>query len=245
MTYTFDGRAFARAWLAVAVASGADKDVAQLYRTVSIEAYPDGFRLVATDSTVLLSAWVPTVVAGELATEPALDEVPQTTAIAIDTHGRGKGFLGHVLKLTSGEDADKLEVTVRLGVTEPEDADATPTFAGLEATYVELSLPESEQVRLLTYEGDYPAWRGMVTGWAGAEAETIALAPDMAGRLAKLGKIQPGTRLGFSWSGSKLPAWFVLVDSDPHVSGLVMPTRWDFETNAPFVVPDDLSGLEP
>lgn len=237
---TFDAQALARGWLSVAVASGNDKEgFAALYRTVSIEAYPTGMRLVATDATVLLAAWVPTLTAGELAPEPDLDEVPQATAVAIDQHGRGKGFLAHLLKLTSGEDAEKLEVEVNLGVADDALGADSPTFPGLEAIYVELSLPETEQVRLLTFEGAYPTWRALVAGFVPMETDAIALNPDVAGRLSKLGKIQSGTLLGFSWSGPIRGARFVLTDSSPHVTGMVMPCRWDFERDAPFVVDAD------
>src|SRR5687768_16742409 len=112
----FDARTLARGWLSVAIASAADKARPVLHRTVSIEAFPEGLRLVATDSFVLLRSWVPNL-DHDLDPEPGLDEAPYATAVAMDPHGRAKGFLAHVLKLASDEvyDDDPLEVRVDLG----------------------------------------------------------------------------------------------------------------------------------
>mgnify|MGYP002132855720 CR=1 FL=1 len=55
----FDVPNLARGWLSVAQASANDKDLPTLHRTIALEVFPNGLRLVATDRYILLSAWVP------------------------------------------------------------------------------------------------------------------------------------------------------------------------------------------
>lgn len=237
----FDARDLARGWLAVALASAKDAQRPVLSRTVFIEQYPgEGVRLVATDSYVLLHAWVPDL---EHANDPGpgLDEAPDRTAIAIDTHGRAKGFLHHLLRLAikaEKEDWPAVEVRLRLDVADP-DRTAQATLAGLEARYVVIEQPdtgdEAERLKLLTCEGVYPPWRKLLGNFAPELTTQLALAPDLVGQLAKVGKIHPGSRLGWSFGGENKAARVTVIDSDPHVEGIAMPCRWDIDTNAPRV----------
>lgn len=160
--------------------------------------------------------------------------------VASDPHGRGIGFLRHVLALASADDEDgdmpkQVEVAVRLSVEGDPDVEPA-TLAGFEATYVELELEGSETVRLLAHDDQFPDWRPIWTGFKAKRTSGIALAPDIAGRLAKLGKIQGGTTLRFSWSGPATAAHLELGNSEPHVEGFVMPCTWDFARNAPAAV---------
>lgn len=239
----FDGSLIARGWLSTAIASSNDKERPALHRTVSIEAYPTGLRLVATDSYVLLRSWVPNV-EHPFEREPGLDEAPYATAIATDPHGRARNFLAHVLKLSrNAEKADEMppEVRLNLGVVDEVDSSVQPSFAGLEARYVVLELVDdaAERLKLLTYEGAFPEWRNLTFT---PEATTaIALNPDIVGRLSTLAKYLPGASLGFEWGGTlgvaRMTARYgsddVPVTDVPAVEGLVMPCRWDFDRNAP------------
>lgn len=233
----FDARTLARGWLSVAVASSADKDRPALHRTVSVEQYEGGLRLAATDSYVLLTSWVPSI-DYDLDAGPDFDEAPLATAIVEDPHGRAKGFLGYALTLVAeaarDDYAEPIEITVRLGVRpdadEEQDAGILP---GLSATYFVLELPDVERLKLTTYEGEFPSWRRLVSVFEARSTKTIALNPEIVGRLAKLGKIQPGALLGFEWGGAERAGRVELVNGDPYVEGLVMPCRWDFDRNAP------------
>lgn len=250
----FDGLALARGWLSVAVASGgADKHLPPtLQRTISIEEYAEGLRLTATDTTLLLTTWVPNLTVGELHPEPEPDEIPSNHVIAYDPHGRGKGFLGHVLALALARADDDniakaIEVDVQLAVDGDEDDEPGPaTFDGdgFDDTYLQLELEGHERLRLVLLDGGFPTWRKLALDFKGRRTDQVALAPEMAGRLAKLGKIQPGATLGFQWAGADKAARLTLVKADPAVAGFVMPCRWDLDANTPFIVPDDLSDLE-
>lgn len=237
----FDGSLLARGWLSTAVASSTDKERAALHRTVSIEAFSTGVRLVSTDSYVLLRAWVPNV-EHPFEREPSLDEAPYARAIAMDPHGRARSFLAHVLKLCrNAEKADELppEVRMNLGVVDEVSAEVQPSFAGLEARYVVLELPDAERLKLLTYEGVFPEWRNL--RFTPEATTAIALNPEIVGRLSTLAKYLPGASLGFEWGGTlgvaRMTARYgtddVPMTDVPAVEGLVMPCRWDFDRNAP------------
>ena len=235
----FDARDLARGWLSVALASAKDTQRPVLSRTVYIESFAEGARLVATDSITLLHAWGPDI---EHANDPgpSIDEAPTKTAIAIDTHGRARGFLSHLLKLAlkaEKEDWPAIEARLRLDVADTGHQAPQATLAGLEARYVVLEQPdqgdEAERLKLLTCDGIYPPWRKLLSNFAPELTTQLALAPDVVGQLAKVGKIHPGAKLGWSFGGENKAASLRVIDSDPHVSGVVMPCRWDIDTNAP------------
>lgn len=231
----FDARDLARGWLSVALASADDDERPALHRTVSIESYPTGVRLTATDSYILLSSWVHAIDhAGE--PEPGPDESPAITGVAIDLHGRGKGFLSHVWKLARDEDAPLVEVRLSLGVTELDDPNR-PTLDGIEAEYVVLEHPDNERIKLRAYEGEYPQWRKVVASFTEKRTSAVALNPEMIGRLAKLGKLHPGCPLLWHFGGENRAARLE-IQSEPYVSGLVMPVRWDFVSDRPDPLPE-------
>lgn len=226
----YDARYLARGWLSVALAASADRERPALCKTVSIERFPWGVRLVSTDSYVLLRAWVPDLDHPDYP-EPTLDEVPYARAVAIDQHGRGKGFMAHVLKLSAGEDAPLVEVDMGLGVYEA--ADGPPSLGGMEARWVVLDHPDHERLKLPAYEGDFPSWRQVVDGFERVSTSVIALNPEIVGRLAKLGKLNGGASLVWHFGGETRMARVEVMHSEPHVEGLVMPVLWNFDGNQP------------
>jgi len=232
----FDAGPLARGWLSVALASAKDGARPTLNRTVYIESYADGVRLVATDSHMLLHCWVPDIDHG-LDPGPVLDDTPIKTAIAIDPHGRAKGFLAHALRLAAAAERDNLapvEIRLRLDVAD-DGAPAQATFLGMEARYVVLEQPDHERLKLRTCEGHYPGWRNLLAGWAPELTTQLALAPDVIGQLGKLDRWHPTCRVGWSFGGENAMARLTIIDSDPHVDGVAMPVRWDLDTNAPRV----------
>jgi hypothetical protein len=227
---TFDALYLARGWLSVAVASADDSAHPQLHRTVSIEKFTDGLRLVATDSYILLRSWVPSI-GKEDNPEPDLDEAPIATAIAIDEHRRAQGFLAHLLKLATVEGADVIEVDVGLGVVDVGEGSAL-SFEGLESRWVTIDQRGRERLRLGVYDGEYPHWRGLLpAGQLRQRTDAIALHPDRLAQLAKLAKVQPGRAIRCRFTGHD---GLVLIEVDagePAVTGGVMPVRvlWENE----------------
>lgn len=227
----FDAPTFARAWQSVALASSTDKDLPQLNRTMAIEEYTNGVRLVATDRFILLTAWVPSTDT-RTDVEPGFDEAPDRTVIARDADGRGKSLLGYVLTLANrdehkfSEPGEGLVLSVTFDVRLPagmEGSDAT--LEGLEPRFVVLDLPDTERVWLETIESVYPSWRAIVDSFTPETTKTIALHPERLDRLAKLGKYADGP-LAWTFGGTERAALLDVPLSDPHVSGVVMPVRW-------------------
>lgn len=231
MIVSFDAGYFARGWLAVALASRPDKDLPMLDRTVHLELYPDGCRLVATDRTMLLHAWVPAV-GKEGDPPPGLDDAPLERVTAYDTHRRAAGLFTHLLSLLSVDDPPDIEVTVSAG-DEVRDAAASGllTFAGLERRQVSFMATGRELLLLDLFEGDWPDWRAVTLRHVPKRTSAVALNCDAIGRLAGLGKLYEAPLEwrfgGVDWAPiGKMAA--VAIGSDPRVEGVVMPDRFEF-----------------
>lgn len=251
---TFDATLLARGWLSVAIASSKDAERPVLHRTVYVEHFPEGVRLLAADSFVFLRAWVPNT-EHENDPEPGLDEIPVSTAIAIDSDARAVGFLKYALKRAheAAQYHESVEVTMNLGVVDQTASIGTPSFGGMESKWVVLEMADVERVRLLCCEGVWPNWRLLGAGYSAEKTETIALAPDRLIQVAKLAKVNDAI-IGWQFCGSDKGARIEVLESEPHVQGLVMPCRWDVATNEPRIeseakaapdmdIPDDLSGM--
>jgi hypothetical protein len=158
----------------------------------------------------------------------------------MDPHGRAKGFLAHVLKLATTEvdglEPEPIDIRVRLNVI-GEERPPQGVLEGLEARTIVVEHPDVERLVLDAYDGVYPQWRRVLLGLRGIATDRIALDPEVVGRLAKVGKIHPGARLGWTFGGENKAARVDVIDSDPYVDGIVMPCRWDFDRDAPWEPP--------
>lgn len=235
-----DAPTFARAWLSVSQASSTDKEMTTLDRTVAIEEFPTGYRLVATDRYVLLTAWVP----GEdslTGRVPELYELPDRTVVAYDGDGRGKSLLGYLLTLAKRDETPhgEMEIRVEFDVRVPAGEDADQPLEGLEPKYVVLSVPDVEKVYLQTVEADFPDWRPLLLDHHAQDTKRIGLSLERLNRLAALRKWNAGPLL-WTFGGPESVALVELHESDPHVSGLVMPSRWVLPGEAPADVPADV-----
>lgn len=237
----FDGGLLARGWLSVALASGSDKDRAALDRTVLIESYPTGVRLVATDSYMLLRTWVPNR-DHPSAAEPEPDESPWATAVAMDPHGRAKGFLAHLLVL-SAKAADSVvpsivEAHLQLGVRDLIADEDRETFDGMDPEWITLEHRDHDRLKLQAFEGAYPAWQALGAGFRPKRTTEVALHPDRLGQLAKLDKWHGGA-IGWTFAGENRIAQVEVLQSFPKVRGLVMPCRWNVDTDEPWTPDED------
>lgn len=118
------GRAFSRAWLAVQLAASDDDARPVLYRAVHIEEYPDGVRLIATDSYWLAMCWVG---CGAFDDEPPVIREPVATVTVADTEWRVRDLMRHVAKLTKKEEA--IDIPVRLDLATSLYDEDTPTLS--------------------------------------------------------------------------------------------------------------------
>jgi hypothetical protein len=227
----FDAPPLARAWQSVALASGNDKTLPSLHRTVAIEEYVHGVRLVATDRFMLLTAWVPNIDT-DTDTEPLLEEAPDRTVVAADVDHRGKSLLAYVVQLEKRASlASECEVVfdVRLPAGQT-GTDAT--LEGMEPGFTVFSVPDVEKVYLPVVEATYPGWRTLLDGFVSEKTDTIGLALEQLTRLGKLSAWNPG-HLAWKFGGSERAAYVDLPMSDPHVTGIVMPVRWVTDQDPP------------
>ena len=233
----FDVPNLARGWLSVAQASANDKDLPTLHRTIALEVFPNGLRLVATDRYILLTAWIPDL--GD-ADEPELSILPDRVVVAQDADGRGKGLLAYMLavqarmererdrQLQWGELVASIEFDVRL----PEGIDPQETLEGLEPTFTVIEVPDMERVWLPVVESAYPDWRGIVGGHVAVSTDTIKLHPERLDKIAKVRRYAEGA-IDWTFCGPERAALIHWPSSVPHVSGVVMPVRVTFAGEAP------------
>lgn len=230
----FEAPVFAKAWLAVALASSTDKTLPTLHKTVGIEVYDTGIRLIATDRFVLLTSWIPNLDTSNDA-EPALDEAPTRTVIAADGDGRGKSLLGYALTLwrrtLDGEgtprEGESLELVLEFDQLMPGDG-SEATFSGMESRYVVLDVPDTERVWLETVQGVYPDWRPLIGEHIAETTKVIHLHPERLERLGKLCRYVSGA-IRWTFGGTESAALLEagLPDSDGfEIAGVVMPVRW-------------------
>jgi hypothetical protein len=233
----FHAATLARAWQSVALASGNDKILPSLHRTVAIEEYVHGIRLVATDRFMLLTAWVPNVDT-DTDTEPLLEEAPDRTVTAADVDHRGKSLLAYVVQLEKREPFD-LQCEVTFDVRLPAGHTGTDaTLEGMEPVFTVFSVPDVEKVYLPVVEATYPDWRTLLDGFVSEKTDTIGLALERLTRLGKLSAWNPG-HLAWKFGGSERAAYVDLPSSDPHVTGIVMPVRWLTDQDPPEPPADD------
>lgn len=226
----FDGPLLARAWLTVATAAGTSKDIPLLFKTVAVEAYDTGVRLVSTDTTVLLTAFVPNLEHHYDTAEPERALLPDQTVIAADIDGRGRSFLGYVIALAARGDDEEyvpgdVEVQIEFGVTGPGMGSAAqPSFDGMDLTYVTLATPDVEKVYLPVHQGAPVDWRPIVDIYEAKHTTDVVLSAELVERLGKVRKHAGGyLRLGLAGKTGLIRVEYT--QADPPVWGVFMPAR--------------------
>lgn len=220
---TFDAGWLSRAWLSVAEASSKDKERPALNRTVCVEFFSDGVRLVATDSYMLLTAWVPCLEKTDPpADAPLLDEVPFETIVAIDEDGRAKGLFAYLLALTEGKGHPEILVKLATG---PSPETSLGMFDGMVGDCLTIAAEDREALLLGVYDGSFPTWRPYVSQFKGGKTPVLALNPDLLGRVVKMAKVNNAGHVNWYFGGSLGPAR-IEVAGEPMITGLVMPVRW-------------------
>lgn len=230
----FDAPVFAKAWLAVALASTNDKNLVAFHKTVALDVYETGVRLIATDRFMVLTAWVPNLDTSN-DSEPQIDEAPDRTIIAADLDGRGKSLLGYALtlwrRMLDGDglprEGESIEIVLEFDQRMPND-EAEGTFEGMESRYLVLDVPDTERVWLETVGSAYPDWRPMVREHAAETTKVIRLHPERLERLGKLAKYASGP-IDWTFGGPERPALLRVGWPDVdgfEVEGVVMPVRW-------------------
>lgn len=233
MSITVDGATFAKGYIAIRAASRAN-DRPQLDKTVFIQQYVTGLRLIATDSKALLSTWIPA--AGPDASiepEPELEEIPWATAVAVDADGRGHGLLEYMLRLSRKEGFKGVEAVVKMNVPWQSDLEEEQQLDGFVALAVTIEYPDHETVVLPVYEGSYPDVAALRRSHKPKRTVGLALSQEMTALITKAARpFGPSTAIRCTFAGESR-AVAVEFGEEPAVYGLVMPQRWDFDRGAP------------
>lgn len=216
----FDAKTLTAGWLTVGLASGDSDEHSTLHRTVLCEFYPHGVRLVATDSFKLLHSWIPDIT-DSLNPEPFLDDAPDTVLVAQDIDFRARAFLSFMWQLATGKDAPDYEI--RLTPTRTVDEGQ---FEDMATATLIIERPDHERIILRSVEAPFPNWRHLVAEHKPSKVPHVALTPAVIKNLCKAEKWHPDSKILWSFGGSDRPARIEFHDSDPHIEGLVCPSRW-------------------
>ena len=206
------GRLLSRAWLAVALASSDDEDRPALYRAVHIEVFPDGVRLIATDSYWLALCWVPATPADpdlELPAEPPLGVMPECTVTVNDDEWRVRDMLRHVAKVTKKPDA--LDVIVSIDPEVSTYDQDTPTLSpDLAALRASIGIP-GERIQARTHEGPWPDWRALLAQFSAAPTgkPSTTFSAWMLDRFSKVPKIVGAATVSLQWLDGTKGRWAI------------------------------------
>lgn len=230
----FNADTLCRGWLSVAVASGVDKNVPALWKSVNIEMYPGGVRLTAVDSVIMLTTWVPTIAAGPDEPAPPVFAEPDDIATSVDPHGRGKSLLEHLLALSAegGDDGEPVEVRITIDRAKALDPSLL-TLDGIAARDVMIEHPDHERVHLPVYDGEFPPWRKTLADVEIVSTDRLAMYPARLHSLGRLGKYHGDRVIAMRFSGTERPVVVEVADSFPYVHGLAMPAKWSWEEGRP------------
>lgn len=229
----FNAWTLARSWASVALAQGADEKRPALYRSMLIEMYPEGIRLVSTDSYLLLKAWVP-IDGFDSDSEPGEDVLPDDTAICSDPDHRVLGLMKYAQQMTK-QDGEDTAVTITLGFGEMLEGKAQGSFDGMTQASVWFHLGHQYDERIETprYDGQFPEWRPLWFNHRWEPTPVIGFGADGILRLGKLSALWDKTTIEFDLGGPHGVAKIRIAPkpnttgrvSDVNVTGLVMPTK--------------------
>lgn len=221
----FDGPTFARAVLAVMTATGDDKNIGKTYKTISLEQHLRGLRLVATDSRLLLTAYVPDL-DHHYDGEPEPAELPEQIHVVADRKGRGRGLMGHVLALAAETDPEAYapgDIEVRVDFKQEHartrgSGPVQPTLEGMEPDYATVTVPGRERLNLEIVTDSFPNWR-RVAEHQSKRTLGVLLPPEQLEKLARIRKLARGP---LEITMGEKTALVQYPESDPHIAGVLV-----------------------
>lgn len=224
----FDARHLVPAWLSASLASSNDpKDDIRLYRTLQVEFYPHGIRMVACDGYMVLWSWAPALDIDKPA--PELEETPLRTAIVRDVHHRAKALLLHARSLIIPELEEPVEVMLGFG-----DAGRSSyrgmhqlEMDGLDGEALEVEVPDRSRERIGLLQADWPNWRPVFYGFTVKRTAGLAIPPSRMRKLADLAALHDAA-LVWKFGGANKMAVVEIGEPPVEVRGGVMPERWNY-----------------
>jgi hypothetical protein len=221
----FDGPTLARAWLAVMAATGDDRNIGKTYKTIALEQHLRGLRLVASDSRLMLTAYVPDLDHHYDGT-PDPEERAEQVHVVSDRNGRARSLLGHVLALSAETDPEAYapgDIEVRVDFRQEHahtrgSGPVQPTLEGMEPDYATLAVPGRERLNIEIVTDSFPDWRRVATH-ASKRSLGALLPPEQLEKLARIRKLARGPveiTMGDKTALVQYP------ESDPHIAGVLV-----------------------
>lgn len=218
----FNAWSLAKAWNSVALAQSTDRDRPTLYRTTLIEQYPEGIRLIATDSFVLLKAWVPDV-DNRGAVEPAQDVEPEESMVCMDRDRRIQGLMSYAMKQTADDGQEtRHTMSMVLGTVRPESQIQLSGMAQASVSF-HFGSEYDERIESPIFDGAFPPWKGLWYAHEPAETAMVTFGANGFLRIGKLSALWDKASIRFVLGGIFGVCKFYVDAPDVNVEGLAMP----------------------
>jgi hypothetical protein len=216
---TVNAAVAALAWANAFLAAGRNNERTALYRTVSVEFFPDGIQFVSCDGALLFRTWAPI----EDKPMPALEECPDYSVIVIDRDKFALAFMKTLIQATKNKSYEPLIIAVEpVPIDEGADEPLGEAFASERLTLSALN----QQLHCTVFEGQYPDWRKAEYGYDKSErVDGLTIAPRM---FATVGKLRGVCRVECEFSGTDKAILFH-ASGETDVRGMIMPMRRDQE----------------
>lgn len=238
----YNAWSLAKAWNSVAQAQSDDKARPALYRTTLIEQYPQGLRLVATDSYLLLKAWVPSV-DYRGAAEPGRFDLPEESTVCIDRDRRVVSLMTYAMAETKADGQDTpLTMTLMLGTMKP---GAQGELEGMTQQAVSFQFEHEYDERIETpiFDGFFPTWKNLWYAHQIQATTTVSFGANGLLRIGKLSQVWDKASIRFQMGGALGVAKFTVQAPDVNVEGLAMPIRDADSTDEVVPVPPSEEGI--
>ena len=118
-----------------------------------------------------------------------------------------------------------LEINVDLGIEKPLAPNDPEGFEGMAPVHVRLKVPDTEEVWLFSVMDRYPEWRGLSAKFSSVPTAALSLSPDLVSRTAAVSRHSNGP-LVVTFGGQQAVIAVDYPESEPHVTGYLMPNRW-------------------
>lgn len=214
-TITVSAYRAAMAWMNASLASGTNPDRTNLYRTLSLEFFPQGVQFVGCDGTILFRTWAPST---DDALMPDTDDLPHRSIVVVDMDKFALAFMRTLLAVTKEKEWEPLIIA-----TEPAPFTETPLGEEFASEMLTLSCL-GQQLHCKLYEAEFPEWRLLQFGVDDRErVEGMKIALRL---FSTVGKLKGVWAVDIDFHGSNRQIG-VHAFGESEMRGILMPMRRD------------------
>lgn len=235
---TVSGRCLSRAWLAVSLAGSDNEKSVPYYRTVRIEEFDDGVRLIAMDGYMAAWCWVPAWdllqgegwPAGDGTEATFLDEVPEQMATVRDEELRVRDLMKFLKAATAKNDSldTPVEIDLEARISNENAPSLLPEW---EQPAARFELTTRERIVVPLVQGEWANWRRIalrdLDGPAGKPAVRREIGTEYLGRLHRVAEHCRGGSVVLDMPDGGSILWHVPAPAALHhlPTGVVAPIR--------------------